>query len=76
MDDKKLFSLIKKSLKINQDVNDKSSDKNIEEWDSLGHLSILSALDKATKGKASKIKNLSDATSVQKIKKILKQKNL
>ena len=29
----KTFSLIKKSLKINQDVNDKSSDKNIEKWD-------------------------------------------
>ena len=33
----------------------------------LGHLSIITALDKATKGKTSKIKALADADSVKKL---------
>ena len=48
----------------------------------LGHLSIITALDKATKGKTSKIKALADADSVKKIidilakNKILKLNNI
>ena len=52
-------------------VYKKSSQKNLEQWDSLGHLSIITALDKATKGKTSKIKALADADSVKKIIDIL-----
>ena len=40
----KIFNLIKKSLKTKVKVNEKSSANNIEEWDSLGSLSILTAL--------------------------------
>ena len=35
--------------------------------DSLGHLSVLTALDDATGGKASSLSDLSEATSVTKI---------
>ena len=45
--------------------------KNTAEWDSLGHLSILSALDKLTKGKSSKI-DLTQADSITKLIKKLK----
>ena len=48
----------------------------IEEWDSLAHLSILTELDKQSKGRASKIKGLSNSTSVKEILKLLKSNKL
>ena len=42
-----------------------SSDKDIEQWDSLGHLNILLNLDKKLKGKVIKIKSISEAYSVK-----------
>jgi acyl carrier protein len=64
MDENKIISIVSKALK--KKVNIKSNSKNTEEWDSLGHLSIMSALEKATKGKASEI----DLTEVQSIKQL------
>tara|TARA_Y200000002_G_scaffold356499_1_gene338319 strand:- start:69 stop:287 length:219 start_codon:yes stop_codon:yes gene_type:complete len=64
MDEKKIIKIISKAIKKN--VSLKSASSNIEEWDSLAHLSILSALDKATKGASSQI-NLAEADSVKKI---------
>ena len=52
-------------------LNDSDSSDNVEEWDSLGHLSILSAIDNALDGKASDISELANADSVGKIIKIL-----
>ena len=68
------FSLISKALKVPKkkiDMNLKVGD--IEEWDSLGHLEILIKIDEQTKGKASKIKNLSSCESVKKIYESLKK---
>ena len=71
MDEKKIISIVSKALK--KKVNATSNVKNTEEWDSLGQLSILSAIDKATKGKSSNI----DLTEVQSIKQLcLKLKKL
>ena len=71
MDEKKLISIVSKALKAK--LNAKSTVNNTEQWDSLGHLSILSALQKVTKGKSSKI----DLTEVQSIKQLtLKLKKL
>lgn len=71
MDEKKIISIVSKALK--KKVNATSNVRNTEEWDSLGQLSILSAIDKATKGKSSKI----DLTEVQSIKQLcLKLKKL
>lgn len=64
MEEKKIILIVSKALK--KKVTKKSNVKNTEEWDSLGHLSILSALDKASKGKSSKI----DLTNVQSIKQL------
>jgi acyl carrier protein len=64
MNEKDVISIVSKALKTK--VNVKSDSKNTEEWDSLGQLSILSAIDKATKGKSSKI----DLTEVQSIKQL------
>jgi acyl carrier protein len=64
MDEKKIISIVSKALKAK--LNAKSTIYNTEQWDSLGHLSILSALQKVTKGKSSKI----DLTEVQSIKQL------
>tara|TARA_Y100000590_G_scaffold83476_2_gene93056 strand:- start:9983 stop:10222 length:240 start_codon:yes stop_codon:yes gene_type:complete len=71
-----LYNLIKKSLLYKGKIDDKSSQKNVSEWDSLGHLSIITALDKATKGKTSKIKSLAEANSAKKIFDILKKNKI
>ena len=47
-----------------------------EDWDSLGHLKILSEIDKITKGKASLIGNLAQQNSVSNIYKVLKKNKL
>lgn len=41
--------------------------EDLEVWDSLGHLTILFALDKASGGKASKIDGLSNMTNLSDI---------
>ena len=64
MNEKEIISIVSKALK--KKINAKSSVKNTEQWDSLGQLSILSAIEKATKGKSSKI----DLTEVQSIKQL------
>ena len=71
-----LCILIKEALDAddNNDIN--SSSDNIPEWDSLGHLSVLTALDDATGGKASSLSDLSEATSVSKILDILKSNEI
>ena len=71
MDEKKIISIVSKALKTK--INAKNTTNNTQQWDSLGHLSILSALQKVTKGKSSKI----DLTEVQSIKQLtLKLKKL
>lgn len=71
-----VLKLIKKSLLFKGKIDEKSSQDDIETWDSLGQLSIITALDKATKGKSSKIKALADANSVKKILDILKKNKI
>jgi acyl carrier protein len=64
---------IVKSCLSTQKINEKSSSNNTPEWDSLGNLSIMSKIDKITKGKASKM-NINNADSIAKLYKILKKK--
>lgn len=76
-DEKKLKKLIAKILKIKfEKVTLNSGMNNIEEWDSLAHLSILSEIDKQSKGRGGKIKGLSNSTSVKEILKLLKSNKL
>ncbi|MDC0454729.1 hypothetical protein OAL68_01780 [Candidatus Pelagibacter sp.] len=72
--EKKVISIISKSLKTKITIN--SNTNNIESWDSIGHLEILASLDKLSKGKISKINEISNTTSVKSIIRILKKKNI
>tara|TARA_S200000501_G_C20574829_1_gene634577 strand:+ start:269 stop:514 length:246 start_codon:yes stop_codon:yes gene_type:complete len=72
-----IMSVISKVLKVNKKkININSGSENIESWDSLAQLTILSELDKKTKGKVLKIQEISTAYSVKKIIKVLKKKKL
>jgi len=71
-----LCILIKEALDADDNIDINSSSDNIPEWDSLGHLSVLTALDDATGGKASSLSDLSEATSVTKIVDILKSNEI
>ncbi len=62
-------------LPVNR-VQEEDAMETIEEWDSLGHLNILVALDKKFLGKVAKISELSKATSVEKIAEILREHHL
>ncbi|OGC04162.1 hypothetical protein A2276_06075 [candidate division WOR-1 bacterium RIFOXYA12_FULL_43_27] len=48
----------------------------IEEWDSIGHLGILVALDKFFNGKVASISEMANADSVKKILQILRDSSL
>tara|TARA_X000000368_G_C22398411_1_gene436430 strand:+ start:102 stop:338 length:237 start_codon:yes stop_codon:yes gene_type:complete len=76
MTEKDLFKLIKTSLKTSMKIDLKSASRNIEEWDSLGQLSILTTLDKRFKNKASKLTKLATAETVKDIVSILKKAKL
>ena len=52
-----------------------SSVDNLEEWDSLGHISILVALDKEFDGKLASVSDMATADSIEKIILILKKNN-
>jgi len=67
-----LISLIAESLEVDEaDIDENASSETIEEWDSLGHLSILSALDDLTDGKASELDGLADSLSLNDLIKTL-----
>lgn len=76
MKQSELFIVIKKCLKTKVNIDMKSSSRNIEEWDSLGQLSILTTLDKKFKNKASKLNKLAEAETVKEIYSILKKAKL
>ena len=52
-------------------IFDEMTANDLEEWDSLMHVSILVELDSKFKADLSKISNLQDANSIKKIIKIL-----
>ena len=46
-----LILLIKEAIDADDEITLDSSMENVPEWDSLGHLSVLTALDDSTEGK-------------------------
>jgi len=76
MTEKDLIQLVKKSLKTKQKIDINSNSNNVEEWDSVGQLVLLSNLDEKLKGATSKITQIATANSVKKILSILKRNKL
>ena len=78
MDNKKKYEKIFiKALSVDKSkFTEKIEYNEIPEWDSIGHLTILSSLDKATKGKSAEIKGLGNQKSLKKIWEILKKRGL
>jgi len=72
---KQVLALIAKALGVPK-VSEDSSMENQADWDSLIHLSILIALDEATKGKAADISELAQASSVREILTLLERNSL
>ena len=71
-----LLKIIAKSLNVKvSKINIKTKDLDLEAWDSLGQLAILSSLDKKFKGKI-KLDVITSATSINTIVNFLKKKKL
>ena len=67
-----LIEIIRKSLNIKKNkINEKTNLQNLEEWDSLGVLSVMTALDKKYKGLI-KISSFDKVITVSDIKRLLK----
>lgn len=73
MKEKDIINLIKKEIGTKKAINLKSKSKDFDEWDSIGHLNILMALEKIFGNKIHKYKGLLEADSVEKILKIIKK---
>ena len=74
MNFEELKKIIAKALKIKvSKINHKSGMSVIEEWDSIGHLSILIAIQKKLGKKSNQYKNLANATTVKDLIKILEK---
>ena len=74
--EEEVLKIIEEALKLEKGViNINSNPNNVSEWDSLGHLNILMALDKRLDGKASGLSELAKAMSVKKIISVLKNNN-
>ena len=72
-----ILEIIENALELSNGVlSIDSVAENIEQWDSLGHLSILVSLDKAYDGQVGKIKEMASADSVTKIVALLRENSL
>ena len=72
MNESKFLICVAKALEVNvNEISLETISDDLGEWDSLGHLTILFALDKESGGGASKIDGLSAMTKLDDIFKAL-----
>ena len=72
-----VMEIVEVALDLESGSIQASSDSaSIEEWDSLGHLSILVALDTHFGGKVSNLTEMSDVDSIQAILTVLKKNGI
>ena len=74
--EKDILELIKAALNLKHDIGSDAKMGDIEEWDSLGHLAVLSALDRKFDGKVAALSDIAVADSVEKIMTVLKSNGL
>ena len=67
-----VLKIIQESLELSEEeITVDSTMENVEVWDSLAQLGILSNLDKHFNGRIASIKELADADSIEKIIQLL-----
>ena len=71
-----ILAAIKEALELEAEPTIEDNIRTLEEWDSLGHLSILIKIDRLLGGKAAKIGELGKAESIKEIIDILASKGL
>tara|TARA_B110000971_G_C19609757_1_gene319864 strand:- start:223 stop:462 length:240 start_codon:yes stop_codon:yes gene_type:complete len=72
-----LFEKVEGALELDAGtISLESSSENIEDWDSLGHITILGMLDDATNGASADIVDLTQATSMAEIVQIMTDNGL
>jgi len=72
-----ILAAIEKVLELTPgSLNSNDTADKIENWDSMGHLGILVAIDKLFDGKVASISEIAEADSVSKIIDALKKHNL
>ena len=77
MKEKDIIKIINDAFEMyEKGVSMQSTMENTEQWDSLGHLSMLSALDREFDGRIATISNIAQADSVKKIIDILIENKL
>jgi acyl carrier protein len=72
----RVLRIITKSLGLKEQINEGETVETVQEWDSLGHLTMLTALDKEFKGRLVGVQDLASAGSVKKILDILEREKL
>ena len=73
MTTKEFLKTIQHALELKKEVALTDSVDSLKEWDSVGHLGILVAIDKKLGGKAGKIKKLVNCQSVKALAETLKK---
>ena len=77
INDEKILNTIADALELDHGkITIESSSDNVEKWDSLGQLAILSALDELFEGAIADIPEIANSYSVSSLKDILKENKL
>jgi len=71
----KLLEIMSEALN-GEEVSMESTVESLVGWDSLGHLSILSALDDASSGKISELREFNEVKSAKEINELLTKFNI
>lgn len=72
MDSSRLISLVVGALEITPNrITDQTQASDVDEWDSLGHISILVALDEVIPGILESVPELASATSIPDLQRLL-----
>jgi acyl carrier protein len=71
-----ILAIIQKALAVDDPISLDSAAASIPEWDSLGQINIIVALDEALGGGVSELPEMATAASVRRILEILVSKNL
>jgi acyl carrier protein len=73
--EQEIIEIIERALDVSQPVSITSSAASISDWDSLGQINIIVALDEAFGGGVSELQEMAVASSVKQIVEILRSVN-